>query len=70
MEQKWRSGWYYVLGPTEKVYLEENPTHAEMFTKLESELGNKDEEGAMNLIWEVDCASEQEQILIWYEFDE
>ena len=33
-----------------KVYLEENPTHPEMFTELESELGNKDKEGAMNLI--------------------
>ena len=34
----------------EKVYLEENPTHAEMFTELESELRNKDEEVSMNLI--------------------
>ena len=25
-----------------KVYLEDNPIHAEMFTELESELGNKD----------------------------
>ena len=33
-----------------KVYLEENPTHADIFTELESELGNKDEDGAMNLI--------------------
>ena len=52
-----------------KVYLEENPTHAEMFTELESELGNKDGEVAMNLILEVDCASAPEQSLIWYEFD-
>ena len=41
-----------------------------MFTELESELGNKYEEVEMNLIWEVDCASEQEQSLIWHEFDE
>ena len=52
-----------------KVYLEDNPTHAEMFTELESKLVNKDEEGAINLIWEVDCSSEQDQSLIWYKFD-
>ena len=33
-----------------KVYLEDNPTHTEMFTELESELGNNGEESAMNLI--------------------
>ena len=33
-----------------KLYMQENPTHAQMITELESDLGNKDEEGAMNLI--------------------